>query len=249
MWQVLMASWTRQDTMEFCGRPDRLADIEKRNLPVRTRLPLLLLALSLTWPSESAMAQVSPESASAAPRPRAAPRVTRVQKSRGGGQVLVVSYPWKVHSRPSVEVRLVTGEDPGPSVIRPLFFVEDYLKGAAKVSLWRCQDKATVKGVREPLTASDVEFELVGGRNSLGEPSVCVVHRFEADKPGAGTAAIYCRLPAWAIDKRTLYLDLPREDFAERGKLYVWFLRQGTILWRETLDWPGQLKRRAGSKE
>ena len=211
---------------------------------MQTRLPLLLMAvLSLSIsPGGSAAAQALRSVAPAAGRPKAATCVSLV-KGRGGDRPLVINYPWKVHLRPSIEVRLVTGKDAGPSGIRPLFFVEEHFKGEVKVTVYRCQDGADGMGTRQSLTENKLDFEVLGRRNSLGKPAVCVVHRFAADDPNPGDApgavAVFCSLPGWAINKRLLQLDLPREDFAQPGKLYVWFLRDDTILWKETVDWPG----------
>ncbi len=213
---------------------------------MRTRLPLLLLAVLVTCPGGAATAGVPPRAPPTARRPKATSCVSLV-KRRGGERALVIDYPWKVHRRPSVEVRLVTGKDPGPSVVRPLFFVNEYMKGEVKVTLYRAEDASAGGKVRKPLTEKEVEFEILGRRNSLGKPSVCVVHRFAAKEPAPGTTAVYCLLPAWAINKKLLYLDLPREDFVQPGKLYVWFLRDDRVLWTEAVEWPGYEKRRTAT--
>jgi len=69
---------------------------------------------------------------------------------------------------------------------------------------------------------------------------VCVVHRFPEDQPAPGVTAVFCLLSPWAINERLLHLDLPQGDFAKPGTLYVWFLRDDAVLWREVVQWPGQ---------
>ena len=205
---------------------------------MRICLPLLLTAVWLTWPSGCTAADAPPSDSPATRRPKAVSCVSLV-KRRDGDQALVISYPWRIHRRPSVEVRLVTGKDPGTAVVRPLFFVKQYLRGEVAATLYRCEDKATSTGVRESVKAEGAQFEVIGRQNWLGRPAVCVVHGFPEDKPAPGAAAVFCLLSPWAIDERLLYLDLPREDFAKPGTLHVWFLRDDAVLWREVVQWPG----------
>ena len=209
---------------------------------MKTCLPLLLTVVWLIWPGGAAVAQARRGAATAARRPDARPkttsRISLVKTDRNGDQALVIGYPWKVHLRPSVEVRLVTGKDPGAAVVRPLFFRSEYMKGKVTVAVYRCQDMAAGVPVRKPLTAKGIELEILGRRNSLAKPSVCVVRRFAREEPGPdvvtgepasgtgasepaldtaayepalgtaasepvlGTAAVFCLLPAWAINKR-----------------------------------------------
>ena len=56
-------------------------------------------------------------------------------------------------------------------------------------------------------------------------------------KPAVGS--VFCLLDSWAIDKRQLHLDLPQEFFSQPGRIRVWFMREGAVIWAETLDWPG----------
>jgi len=211
-------------------------------------LPVLLTTVLLTWPGQPPMAQ-PPRSAPPATRgPRATSYVSLIKK-RNGDRALAIRYPWKVHLRPSVEIRIVTGKDVEPRSIRPRFFLSEYMKGEATVAIYRCQDKASGVPVRETLTANDLDLEIVGRRNWLGRPAVYVLERPPADGPRPGTAAAFCLLDAWALNRRLLYLDLPPEDFAERGKMYVWFLRDEKLLWTETVDWPGYPKQEAAEPE
>jgi hypothetical protein len=206
---------------------------------MRICLPLLLTAVWLTWPGGSAVAEAPPSDAPATRRPKAVSCVSLV-KRRDGDQALVISYPWRIHRRPSVEVRLVTGKDPGAAVVRPPFFVKQYMRGEVAATLYRSEDKATSTRVRESVKAEGDDFEVIGRQNWLGRPAVCVVRRFPEGEPAPGVTAVFCLLSPWAIDERLLYLDLPQGDFAKPGTLYVWFLRDDEVLWREVVQWPGQ---------
>jgi hypothetical protein len=153
--------------------------------------------------------------------------------------VLVITYPWKVHLRPSIEVRLVTGKDADLSDVRPLFFVKEYMKGAVTVNVYHCLDRAAGVPQRHAFTENGIELEILGRRNSLGRPSVCVARRVPDDDPAPGAAAVFCLLPSWAVDKGLLRLELPPDYFGDAGRIYVWFLRGGKVLWEERADWPG----------
>jgi hypothetical protein len=51
--------------------------------------------------------------------------------------------------------------------------------------------------------------------------------------------AVFFPLDAWAVDRTTLRLELPAADFADPGRIRVWFYREGNLLWWKTLVWPG----------
>jgi hypothetical protein len=210
---------------------------------MQLRFLLLLTAVWLTWGGGSPAAQAPGRTGGAATRGPKAASCVSLLRQRDGDRALVISYPWDLHRRPSVEVRLVTGKDPGPTVVRPLLFVGNYMKGKVAAAVYRCEDKAVGAPVRESLTVKGLQFEILGRRNRLERPSVCVIHRFADDQPAPGTTAVFSQLPAWAINRRLLQLDLPREEFTQPGRLYVWFLRDETVLWEETVDWPGYAKR------
>lgn len=164
-------------------------------------------------------------------------------QTRIGQHTLVVNYPWKVHQRPSVEVRLVTKKATDPNGARPLFFVDEYLKGEVSMKVYRCLDAASRTGTTERLKENGIEMEILGRRNSLGKPSVSIVRKISADDdPTPGSAAIFCHLPAWSVNRAMLYLDLPRQYFSESGQLHVWFLRGDKVLWEQRVDWPGYEK-------
>ena len=182
---------------------------------------------------------VPPRDAAVKVRPQTGTSHASLIKDHTGRRVLVINYPWKAHAKASVEVRLVTKEDADPSVVRPLFFVKDYLQGEVLVKVYHCWDEAVGAGARQMLKENDIDFEIISRRNSLGRPSVCVARKAASDGPAPGAMVVFCMLPSWSAGRSLLQLDLPREYFAEPGKLYVWFLRGERALWKETEDWPG----------
>ena len=204
---------------------------------MQTRLRVLLTVALLTWASVSAAAQ-PPPAEPPTPKPRRISYVS-IMKARTGRQALVVNYPWKVHARPSVEVRLVTTGEADPPAIRPSFFVEEYMNGEVRLKIYRAQDEAARAGAAMPLTENEIDFEILGQRNSLGKPAVCVARRLPRDDPAPGTGVVFCLLPSWAVNKALLHLDLPREYFEEAGKIHVWFLRGNEVLWKDKVDWAG----------
>lgn len=211
-------------------------------MPIRP--VLLLLAAWWSWSSGFAVAQPP-----AGPGiPGTTPHVSIV-KQHTGEQALVVDYPWKVHDRPSVEVRLVTRHEAGRRDIRPLLFVKEFMKGTVTVNVYHCLDKAAGVPQRHGFTQKKIEFEILGRRNRLGRPSVCVARRIPDDDPAPGAAAVFCLLPSWSVDKGLLHLELPPQYFAEAGELYVWFLRHDKVLWEERTKWPGHDKPAVTSKE
>ena len=179
-----------------------------------------------------------------------------------GDRTLVVHYPWKVHDRCSIEVRLVTGKPtkagkapPDVEEARPLYFLANLMKGDVTINLYRCQDEAAGTPQRHVFTEreyggslddededeefTEIEYEILGRRNRLGRPSVCVARRFSNDGPAPGATAIFCLLEPWAIDEGLLNLELPPKYFAKPGKLRVWLLRNDKVVWEQRADWPG----------
>lgn len=165
----------------------------------------------------------------------------------GGKLILVVNYPWKLHARPSVEVRLLGQGEPEDLKIQPMYFRWKHMKGDTTVAVYRCQDGCEDYPVSAPVRDREIEFNVLGDRNSLGTPAVCaarsVVRQEVARKSSAkgkpGAAAAFPLLEPWAVSKELLYLDLPEGYFADAGTMRVWFLRDDQVLWSETLSWPG----------
>jgi hypothetical protein len=201
---------------------------------------LLTLALLV---GSSAIAQAQSGDAGAKPRqPQEPPHVSLV-KHRSGAPVLLMEYPWKVHARASIELRLVTGDNPQPVEAPPLYFLQTRMK-KANDAVQRCYSHASEAGEKAPFKTDDgIDLEIIGRRNVLEKPSLYVVERIKADKKDegatAGAAAALIMLDSWAMNEKLLYVDLPPDAFAAPGKLHVWFLRADKPLWKEVIDWPG----------
>jgi len=205
-------------------------------MPVR--LTWLMMAVWLTCPSGAVVAQ-PPDADSAKSRPKKPTSFVSLVTQQTGDPALIVRYPWKVHQRPSVEIRLVRGAGADLSEVRPLYFVKEFFKGVMTVNVYHCQDRAAGVPLSRPLKEKGIEFEILGRRNALGRPAVSVARRVPSDDPAPGSGLVFCLLPAWAVDERLLHLELPPKYFAPPGKLYVWFLRDDEVLWEQMLDWPG----------
>jgi hypothetical protein len=156
-----------------------------------------------------------------------------------GERSLVVEYPWTVHARPSVEVRLVAGAEEGPPQARPMYFVEKLLHGAVTRHVCDCLADADGVPIAKAFTEGQQHFTILGRPNSLGKPAVCVARKTRGHETSSGAAAVFCLLSHWAGNERTLHLDLPEQFFSQPGRLHIWFLRKDTVLWQHQLDWPG----------
>ncbi|MBN2474750.1 MAG: hypothetical protein JXB62_09090 [Pirellulales bacterium] len=182
----------------------------------------------------------SPDPAANEAVPKKATSYVSIVKQQTGDPALVIQYPWKVHQRPSIEVRLVTSDGAGGREVRPLFFVKEFFRGAMTINVYACLDRGAGVPMSRSVTEQGIDFQIFGRRNALGRPAVSVACEVPADDPAPGAAVVFCLLPDWAIDGDLLHLELPPEHFTSPGKLYVWFLRGGEVLWQETCDWPGE---------
>lgn len=206
---------------------------------MRTCLPQLMMAAVVPWMAgRPAAAQPADGAGPRIPKSHSPPYVSLLPEP-GGRPALIIEYPWQVHARPSVEVRLVSGEDPDPTTAAPLYFLKDFLNGPLQATIYKCQDQAVGREVRKPVTERETRFEILARRNSLGRPAVCVAHRFGKEDPSPGTAAVFWPLSGWSINGRLLRLDLPAEYFDRPGNLRVWLLRGATVLWSQEIRWPG----------
>jgi len=184
-------------------------------------------------------------------------------KQDTGEPMLVINYPWKRHARPSVEVRILGKGDVDNPLIRPLFFRRDIMKGAVTTAVYHCQDRSEDVPQTATFSKGTHDFEIFGARNSLGRPAVCVACRWRSTladlprktaealesmddeeitskvMPPSETWAVFCLLDAWAADRDTLYLELPRDYFAQQSKIRVWFLRDDDVVWTANATWPG----------
>lgn len=177
-----------------------------------------------------------------------------------GEPLLMIEYPWKRHARPSVEVRVLEPSEVDAPLIRPLFFVHNFMKGNVTRIVYRCQDDSEGTSQAAAFRKDGTDFEVFGARSSLSRPSVCVACRTAPERPrtvaevveDSGTGiessttppkpeirAAFPLLDAWAVDGRTLYLALPAKYFSQPGKIRVWLLRDKDVVWTADADWPG----------
>ena len=219
---------------------------------MKTRLMWIVcgvLILMMTGTGE-AVGQERPGATAGQPASGPAARVgvsrVAVMEQASGEPILVINYPWTKHARPSVEVRLLADAEADTYELRPLCFVDDFMKGEVTVRVYHCQDRSADTPLGITFTEREIEFEVLGERNSLGRPSVRVACRTKTGHREWGAVAVYCLLESWAVDQRTLYLDLPPAYFAKPGRIRVWFLRGKDIVWSELAKWPGIDKQPAG---
>jgi hypothetical protein len=168
-----------------------------------------------------------------------------VETPAGGEPMLVVRYPWKVHARPSVEVRSFGKTERDSPRISPLHFRNDFMKDEFTIGVYRAQDAAYSVRTIADMKRRDIEFVAIGERNLFGRPAVVVTCRTDilltrqVKDPEQGRWAIYPLLDDWGADDRTLFLSLPASDFTEAARIRIWFLSGDDIVWSETVDWPG----------
>jgi hypothetical protein len=169
----------------------------------------------------------------------------RVVQDASGSPLLLVDYPWARHENPSIEVRMnAPGEQDDRSRIQPLAFVDRLMKGDVTVDIYTCQEKAATLRSAKAFSSGQIDFTIIGDRNLLGMPAVCVACRTPSTASGAESQkaprAIFPLLRPWASDDHTLILELPKEYFASPCTIRVWFLRRDRTVWSEKLAWPGQ---------
>jgi hypothetical protein len=162
-------------------------------------------------------------------------------KEGAGRQVLVINYRWKVHSKASIEVRLLPNDDKEETLVSPTYFVSDLFKGPVATKVYRCLDSAGDLATTDSFTKDKMEYKIIGQRNALGHPSILIIPYPEGGTVTRRPTAIFPLLDAWAINDRLLDLELPRDAFAKPGRLHVWFLRGDHEVWEEAIDWPGYL--------
>lgn len=204
---------------------------------------LLLACLLSGW--QAAQADITRGSDTGRRPQRIVPEVDRgesyvsVLSQTTGEPILVIRYPWKRHARPSVEVRILDKSDVDNRLIRPQFFTRDVMKGDITTALYDAQDRSEDVVQRVAFSEEPTDFSIVGARNVLGRPSVCVSSLTKPPDAPPETRAAFPLLRAWSIDERTLYLELPAEHFSKKSKIRVWFLRGQDIVWVANTTWPG----------
>jgi len=156
-----------------------------------------------------------------------------------GKPLLAIHFPWRFYSRPSIEIRWLADDEPDTTEIRPLQFVGGMMKGEVTSEVYAGRERAWENPVKKTMKVHDREFDILGSRNLLSKPAVTVVFPARATGPDRAARAVFFLLESWALDGHTLWLELPREQFSQPGRIRIWFYRDGTILWWKTLAWPG----------
>lgn len=210
----------------------------------------LFVAFSCIVACSLAAAQPPEEEAGKKPAPRKTSYVS-VAKQRNGSPVLVIEYPWKPYTKASIEIRLTKGSGAKPDDRAPLLFQKTRMKGKNADTVYQCLDRSAEQDTTKPLTIEGADYDVIGYRNALQKPSVCVVSRPEpeGDEPPTEVAAALLMLESWAVNGKMLYVDLPPDAFADAGSLQIWFLRDDLVLWQESVAWPSSGKQPAANKK
>jgi hypothetical protein len=170
-----------------------------------------------------------------------------------GRPLLVIHYPWKAHSRPSIEIRQLAADEKDTGEIRPLGFRSRIMKGDVTAAVYQCRDRSAETPVSRKLKYEGQDYELVGMKNRLGGGSVYAVFPSNPDAKDpierAVARLVYPLLACWAMDDRTLVLELPEQYFAEPCWIRVWLLREGSIVWWKTVRWTGGIGTREASPQ
>ncbi len=168
------------------------------------------------------------------------PRVRYVQVSAWPKEhpVLLIGYPWKVHSRPSVEVRYLADDERDTAEIRPLGFVAQ-MKADVAMAMYQCLDLSDDTQVRKTFKQKDETIELVGRKNELGNVVAEAIFLPKEGAADAGARVVYFPLDPWGPDADSLRLELPAAHFSKPGRVRVWLFREGSVVWWQTVVWPG----------
>jgi len=162
-----------------------------------------------------------------------------------GKPLIAIHYPWRMHAQPSVEVRWMSDDEADTGEIRPLQFVGNVMKGQIRSDVYTCRDKAADTPLKKTLKVGDREGEILGDRNLLGKPAATVIlpelpyTKDMNEATDRAARAVFFPLDSWAVDGRTLWLELPAANFSRPGRVRVWFYREGNVVWWKTLAWPG----------
>jgi hypothetical protein len=169
-----------------------------------------------------------------------APNYVSVDKISTGENVLLVKYPWSVHDKASIEVRLITEKKDLRANIRPLRFSMIRFDDNIQRRIYRTFDDSLNQPSDWKTETGGQNWQIIGHGNHLNRQAEWFVNTPKEKAAILGITAAFYPLDPWAEGDRLLMLDLPRDSFDQPGTMYVWFLRGDKILWREELDWPGQ---------
>jgi hypothetical protein len=104
-------------------------------------------------------------------------------------------------------------------------------------AVYKCQDDAASTPTAVSVTDGELNFDILGNRNSLGSAAVAVGWKTPRPDGKVIHRSAFYRLQSWAADNDTLMLDLPPEHFCRPGTLKVWLLRGDEVVWSETVPW------------
>jgi hypothetical protein len=166
------------------------------------------------------------------------PTAINVISMPSGLKTLNIHFRWSLFPDSRIEVRLVPGTEDKSAAVAPTYFHE-HLKGKVQDNLFDCLDHADDGGKVHSFTKDKIVYTMIGRRNSAGNQGVHVSIASETPKKSDKPAAVFLQMDTWAIDKDTLSLDLPRDEFAQPGTLFVWFFRGSKVVWEEQVKWPG----------
>jgi hypothetical protein len=163
-----------------------------------------------------------------------------VDKTKSGENVLTVNYPWGVHEKASIEVRLITDKKDFAARVRPLRFAMIRFDDVTKRHFLKTFDESIEQPSDWMAQGGGMRWQIIGENNHFDRKAMWFVNTPAKDSSIVGTTAAFSPLDPWAVSDRLLQLDLPRAQFEQPGKMYVWFLRGDRILWQEEVQWPGQ---------
>lgn len=113
-----------------------------------------------------------------------------------GRPILVISYPWQVHDKASIEVGTLPPDASLIPQLRPLQFQAQILKGPVSRAVLEVEDGSFTAPTSTSFTADDIQFEVIGQRNSLGAPSAVVAWQVRLERPVDRAEELLAKLKA-----------------------------------------------------
>jgi|GEM_PF-4610722 len=151
-----------------------------------------------------------------------------------------VDYPWKVLTRPSIEMRLVTSYEIEPADILPVQFRKNYFKDKIANTIRTCRKNALSDGATAQVTPEEkLTFDVLGMRTNLGGTSVMIKKEYSKKANLPGFFVDYFYLDGWSLNRHELLLDVPPEWYDQAGAIYVWMMRDGEPVWGQEFQWEG----------
>jgi len=110
------------------------------------------------------------------------------------------------------------------------------------MALYQCLDLSDDTQISKTLKEKGVAFEVVGRKNHLGNAVAEVIFPPKEGAADAGARVVYFPLDPWGADAESLRLELPAAHFSTPGRVRVWLFREGSVVWWQTVVWPGMTK-------